>query len=151
MFREISKIETRSQRQSDGKRTSILLEPEPLNIDTRLERRCLAKVEELAKEFRDSEPPFSLGPLLRYFQITRVTERPLDRDACLKRGPQGLYIEVNSLYSKSVRRMGIAHEIGHLIVSQCSAPGNSLGGHHDKRIEDLCDRLAAILLAPSRA
>jgi hypothetical protein len=126
------------------------VESESLRIDTRLERRCLAEAEELAREFQNSEAPLSLGPLLRHFQITRVTERPLDRDACLKRGPQGLYIEVNSLYSKSVRRMGIAHEIGHLIVSQCSAPGNSHWGHHDKRIEDLCDRLAGILLAPTR-
>jgi hypothetical protein len=151
MFRRIAKTETCSLRHSHGKRTSILVESESLRTDAGLERRCFAEVEELAKEFRLSEPPFSWGPLLRYFQITRVTERPLDRDACLKQGPEGLYIEVNSLYSKSVRRMGIAHEIGHLIVSQCSAPGNSHWGHHDGRIEDLCDRLAVILLAPRRA
>jgi len=116
-----------------------------------MERRCLTTAENLASEFRHYTPPFSLGPLLKHFEIARVTERPLDRDACLKRGSEGLYIEVNSLYPMAIRRMAIGHEIGHLIVSQSSTGGHSHWGHYDKRIEDLCDRLAVVLLAPSWA
>jgi hypothetical protein len=138
-------------KQSYGIQGNAVAEPESLKIDARLKSRCITVAEELTNEFRHSVPPFSLGPAFKHFEIARVTERPLDRDACLKQGFEGLYIEVNSLYSEAVRRVGAAHEIGHLIVSQCSPQGYSHWGHHNKRIEDLCDRLGVVLLAPNWA
>jgi hypothetical protein len=120
-------------------------------MDAKLEERCIAAARQLTERFRQSTPPFSLQPLLEHFEVMQVRERPLDRDACLKLDSGGLFIEVNSLYSKAVRRMGIAHEIGHLIIGHCSKRGYLDWGHHDKWIEDLCDRLAGLLLAPSWA
>lgn len=119
-------------------------------MDAELEKRCIGTARQLTDRFRQSAPPFSLQPLLDHFEIKGVRERPLDRDACLRLDAGGLFIEVNSLYSASVRRMGIAHEIGHLIVAHCSR-GPLHWGHHDKWIEDLCDQLAGLLLAPSWA
>jgi hypothetical protein len=120
-------------------------------MDARLEARCVNAARRLSERFRQSTPPFSLGPLLEHFEVTHVRERPLDRDACLRLGSDGLFIEVNSLYPLAVRRLGIAHEIGHLIVSDCSRRGQSHWGHHDNRIESLCDRLAGLLLVPDWA
>src|SRR5882672_3687658 len=148
MFRRAAKSRRCMLQRSNEIRASILAEPESLGIDARLERRCLIAAEGLTNEFRRSVPPFSLDPLLKHFEIARVTERPLDRDACLKQSSEGLYIEVNSLYSKAIRRVGVAHEIGHLIVNQCLPSGHSHWGHHDRRLENLCDRLAVVLLAP---
>lgn len=116
-----------------------------------LETRCLAAAESLANRFRRSSPPFSLEPLLEHFGVTHVRERPLDRDACLKWDSGRLVIEVNSLYSLAFRRAAIAHEIGHLIVAQCSGNGGYHWGHDDKEVEILCDRLAGELLAPNWA
>jgi Zn-dependent peptidase ImmA (M78 family) len=120
-------------------------------MDAKLEERCIHAARQLTDRFRQSAPPFPLQPLLNHFEVRQVRERPLDRDACLKLDSAGLFIEVNSLYSSPVRRMGIAHEIGHLIVDHCSQRGCLHWGHHDKWIEDLCDQLAGLLLAPSWA
>src|SRR5271157_1031739 len=120
-------------------------------MDAKLEERCIDAARQLTDQFRQSSPPFSVQPLLNHFEVRQVRERPLDRDACLKLDSGGLFIEVNSLYPAAVRRMGVAHEIGHLIVGDCSQRGCLDWGHHDKGIEDLCDRLAGLLLAPSWA
>lgn len=117
-------------------------------VDADLEARCVSAARRLSDGFRKSAPPFCLEPLLKHFEVRRVRERPLDRDACLRVDSGGLFIEVNSLYSLSCRRAAIAHEIGHLIVDCCTREGNSEWGCHDKGIESLCDRLAAELLAP---
>jgi Zn-dependent peptidase ImmA (M78 family) len=120
-------------------------------MNSTLEVRCVNTANRLSEQFRRTNPPFPLEPLLQHFKVTEVRERPLDRDACLRLDSGGFLIEVNSLYPPAVRRLGIAHEIGHLIVSHCSQHGHSHWGHHDKRIEDLCDRLAGLLLAPDWA
>jgi hypothetical protein len=120
-------------------------------MDARLEERCIDAARQITDRFRQSAPPFPLQPLLNHFEVRQLRERPLDCDACLRLDSGGLFIEVNSLYSSAVQRMGIAHEIGHLIVGHCSQRGRLHWGHHDKWIEDLCDQLAGLLLAPSWA
>jgi hypothetical protein len=119
--------------------------------DTKLEARCIKAANQLSERFRPASPPFPLEPLLEHFKITEVRERPLDRDAWLRVNAGGFFIEVNILYPPPVRRFGIAHEIAHLIVSNCSRGGHTHWGHHDVRVEDLCDRLAGLLLAPDWA
>jgi len=116
-----------------------------------LEARCIKAARHLSGVFRRSSPPFSLEPLLDHFEVTQVRERPLDIDACLRFDSGKFFIEVNSLYSLACRRAAIAHEIGHLIVSQCTRDGNPDWGHHDETIENLCDRIARELLAPAWA
>jgi Zn-dependent peptidase ImmA (M78 family) len=98
-----------------------------------------------------SSPPFSLTPLVEYFGIAEVRERPLDRDARLVRQSGQLFIEVNSLFPPARRRLSVAHEIGHLIVDRCSGDANRSWGHEDPIIEALCNRLAGGLLAPDWA
>ncbi len=120
-------------------------------VDAGLESRCIGAAQRLSERFAQSGPPISLQPLLEHFEVMQVRERPLDREACLRLDTDGLIIEVNSLHTAPRRRLGIAHEIGHLIVSRCSQPGHSHWGHYDKRIENLCDRLARQLLAPDWA
>lgn len=119
--------------------------------DTNLEARCIGAARQLSNEFRKSFPPFPIEPLLERFEVTEIRERPLDRDACLRFDSGSLYVEVNSLYSLATRRAAIAHEIGHLIVSKCMPDENSHWGHHDREIENLCDRLGGELLAPGWA
>jgi Zn-dependent peptidase ImmA (M78 family) len=122
-----------------------------LRMDATLEARCVGTAQRLSERFAQSAPPISLRPLLEHFEVMQVRERPLDREACLKLDTDGLIIEVNSLHTALRRRLGIAHEIGHLIVSCCSQDGHSHWGHYDNRIENLCDRLARQLLVPDWA
>jgi len=117
----------------------------------RWEARCVDTARRLSDGFRHSLPPFPLEPLLEHFEVREVRERALDRDACLYLDAGGLFVEVNSLYSLACRRAAIAHEIGHLIVDRCTPEKNSHWGCLNKGVEDLCDRLAAELLAPAWA
>ena len=114
-----------------------------------LEAKCLDLARELAQSYSDLAPPFSLQPLIEHFGIERVRERPLDRDACLRAESGRLFIDVNSMYPLVRRRLSIAHEIGHLIVKECSP--EELWGNADPATEALCNRLAGTLLAPELA
>src|SRR2546425_10805515 len=120
-------------------------------MDATLEARCIRAAQRLSERSGQSDPPISLQPLLEHFKVMQVRERPLDRDACLRLDSGDLIIEVNSLYTAARRRFGIAHEIGHLIIDQCSRTGRSHWGHDNTIIENLCDRLAGQLLAPDWA
>ena len=121
-------------------------------IEAGLEQRSVAFATRLTDRLRYRSLPFPLTPLLDYFEINDVRERPLDRDACLRVASGSFLIEVNSLYPLSVRRLGIAHEIGHLVVERCVRNGqSSLGKHCDPRIEGMCDRVARLLLTPDWA
>jgi hypothetical protein len=144
-------VEVEPLRQNGATQGKARAKAKDVRVQRSLEERCIGVAQQLADRFRQSVPPFSLQPLLEHFEVRQVRERPLDRDACLKLDSGGLFIEVNSLYPAAVRRIGIAHEIGHLIVGHCSRPERSHWGHHDKWIEDLCDHLAGLLLAPSWA
>lgn len=124
----------------------------PFEARRNLRARCLCTANRLSRGFEASTPPFPLQPLLDHFDVTYVRKRPLDRDACLKLDAGELVIEVNSLYSSVVQRFSIAHEVGHLVVSQCSR-GERSGWERqdDEWIEGLCDQLAGRLLAPDWA
>lgn len=114
-----------------------------------LEARCLDLARELAQSYSDLTPPFSLKPLIEHFGIEGVRERPLDRDACLRAEAGRLFIDVNSMYPLVRRRLSIAHEIGHLIVKECSP--EVPWGDADPATEALCNRLAGTLLVPELA
>jgi Zn-dependent peptidase ImmA (M78 family) len=139
------------QQQDGATRRKVRTRVRDARVDSGLEARCIDSARHLSDGFRQTAPPFALEPLLKHFEVMQVRERPLDRDACLRFDSGRLFIEVNSLYSVACRRAAIAHEIGHLIVSRCTRDGESHWGHCDRRIENLCDRLAVELLAPSWA
>lgn len=121
-------------------------------IEAGLEQRSIAFATRLTDRLRNRSLPFPLTPFLDYFEICDVRERPLDRDACLRVASGSFLIEVNSLYPLSVRRLGIAHEIAHLIVERCIlSRQSSLGEHSDPKIEIVCDRVARLLLTPDWA
>jgi Zn-dependent peptidase ImmA (M78 family) len=122
-----------------------------LQTGTELESDCLCAARELSRLFARSTPPFCASWLAERFGVSEVRERPLDRDARLIRESGRLFIEVNSLFPNTRRRLSIAHEIGHLIVDRCSPMGQSHWGHENPIIESLCDRLAEHLLAPDWA
>src|SRR5712692_4351583 len=120
-------------------------------MDFQLASRCVDLARELTQLHAGSTPPFSLDPLVQHFGITEVRERPLDRDARLIRESGQLFIEVNSLFPLVRRRLSIAHEIGHLIVSHCSGVAVGHRRHEDPFTEALCNQLAGRLLAPDWA
>jgi hypothetical protein len=144
-FTHVPRIGKHIERQSRPTR-------EAPQIEAGLERRSVALANRLTNLFRNRSRPFPLTALLEYFEIREVRERPLDRDACLRVAPPGFLIEVNSLYPLTVQRLGIAHEIGHLVVERCIRRGqSSLGKHSDPRIEGVCDRVGRLLLTPDWA
>src|SRR5260370_32887497 len=120
-------------------------------MNSQLESRCIALARELTQLHTGSIPPFSLHPLVQHFGITEVRERPLDRDARLIREAGQLFIEVNGLFPLVRRRLSIAHEIGHMIVSRCSGVAVGQRRHEDPFTEAFCNQLAGRLLAPDWA
>lgn len=61
-------------------------------------------------------------------------------------GGHRLTIRINSAHSPQRRRFTLAHEIGHLILSEFL--GGKAPCHKDSQLEDACDAVAAELLMP---
>src|SRR5689334_11365021 len=104
-----------------------------------LANSCLDACQSLAWAYDGQTPPFSLAKILQHFGIRFVRTRRLDRDARIILENKVAIIELNSLFPSVRHRLGIAHEIGHLIVNE------SLGRRRfepcvgDEETESLCD------------
>jgi hypothetical protein len=116
-----------------------------------LEALCITAAKSIARGYQDSGPPFDVRPLLDHFNISEVRERPLDRDARLVFQNGRLAIEVNPLFPANRRRLSVAHELGHILINQCSGADVLCADHDDPASESLCNRLAGELLAPQSA
>jgi Zn-dependent peptidase ImmA (M78 family) len=114
-------------------------------------QRCLALAKELTRSYRHKGPPFSLSDLLPRYGIIEVRERLLPGDGRLLSSPKGFIIEINSLFPRVRRRLTLAHEIGHLILNECTNVGLDFDGHSDSRSESLCNHVAGELLVPDWA
>jgi Zn-dependent peptidase ImmA (M78 family) len=80
--------------------------------------------------------------------VSEVRERPLNEDARLLAKGDGFVIEINSIFPRVRRRLSLAHEIGHLILNECSGNEPHYSGHSDPDSENLCNHLAGELLVP---
>src|ERR1700730_4263054 len=120
-------------------------------METQFASECLKHAQEVANLYRGSSPPFCLETLANHLGVAGIRERPLDRDACIRSESGQIFIDVNCMYSLARRRLSIAHEIGHLIIDQCSAERSRQWGSDSSWIEALCNRLAGSLLVPEWA
>src|SRR4030095_779381 len=83
-----------------------------------LEVQIMDDVRAITKDYSSKSPPFNILPLLSMFDVGAVRERLLDRDARLIKVERGFMIEINSACSKVRKRMSLAHELGHLLISR---------------------------------
>lgn len=120
-------------------------------MDSDLSARCTAKAKELARLYEAEEPPFRLAELLGKYGVSEVRRRPLNGDARLLAEGDGFVIEINSIFPRVRQRLSLAHEIGHLILNECSGRDLHYPGHSDSGFENLCNHVAGELLVPDRA
>ena len=120
-------------------------------MDSDLSRRCITKARELTRLYQQAGPPYNLSELRAQYKILEVRERPLNGDARLFAEKDGFVIEVNSMFPRVRRRLSLAHEVGHLILNECSGEDLSYSGHSDAEFENLCNQIAGELLVPDWA
>jgi Zn-dependent peptidase ImmA (M78 family) len=118
-------------------------------MDRDLSAQCLTRAAELTLLYASAEPPFSLDELTSKYDVSEIRYRPLDKDARLLEGADGYVIEVNSIFPRVRQRLSLAHEIGHLIMGECS--GQAPSSFCDPAAEKLCNNIAGILLVPDSA
>src|SRR5208283_1162012 len=105
-------------------------------MDSDLSARCTAKAKELARLYEAEEPPFKLTELLGKYGVSEVRRRPLNGDARLLAEGDGFVIEINSIFPRVRQRLSLAHEIGHLILNECSGRDLHYPGHSDSGFEN---------------
>jgi len=120
-------------------------------MDCDFSARCIAKARELTLLYESSAPPYQLTELLNKYGVFEVRKRPLNGDARLLAQGDGFVIELNSIFPRVRQRLSLAHEIGHLIVNECSGEDLYFAGHSDPGSETLCNHVAGELLVPRDA
>lgn len=95
---------------------------------------------------RDGTPPIDLEHLARRMGVDEVRHRPMQIDGQLLAGPDKIVVEVCSQRSRPRQRFTLAHELGHLWLTQNRAKhGLEL---HWREEERFCDSFAAAVLMP---
>jgi Zn-dependent peptidase ImmA (M78 family) len=120
-------------------------------MDSDFSARCIARARELSRTYEGIAPPYDLSELLDRYGVYEVIRRPLNVDARLLAKGGGFVIELNSIFPRVRQRLSLAHEIGHLILNECSGQDPCYTGHGDPQSEDLCNHVAGELLVPDWA
>jgi len=103
----------------------------------------------------DLRPPVDIEAVARRLGVVEISPRPIDFDGYLARRPDGnLAIRYRQDSRLARRRFTIAHEIGHILLSQeTGEPFDSPVARRplrDNSEERLANRIAAELLLPER-
>src|SRR5579862_9528944 len=118
---------------------------------TELANKCIVRAKALTRMYRRPDPPFDLAELCSAYRVLEIRERPLTGDARLYAEKDGFVIELNSIFPRVRRRLSLAHEIGHLIINECSGRDLRYDGHSDAECENLCTQIGCELLVPDWA
>jgi Zn-dependent peptidase ImmA (M78 family) len=96
---------------------------------------------------RDSTPPIDLEHLARRMGVDEIRHQPMPIDGQLLAGPDKIVVEVCSQRSRPRQRFTLAHELGHLWLTQNRARYD-LPELHWREEERFCDSFAAAVLMP---
>jgi Zn-dependent peptidase ImmA (M78 family) len=116
-----------------------------------LELQCLEAARQLTQSYKSTVPPFYPASVADQLGVAGIRERLLTCDARVTAEMSGLYIEINSVFPETRRRLSLAHEIGHLILDKCMGGAHLQEKNHSREVEALCNRIAGLLLAPDWA
>ena len=111
-------------------------------------RRVMEEARRLLDECGIERPPVDLVRIARRLDIRRIRELDIRLDGQLVELGDGGYEVILSRRAPHTRqRFTLAHEIAHILVA---APGNGSMSCGDAATEELCNRVAAELLIPTR-
>lgn len=98
----------------------------------------------------DPTPPIDVVRLAQALGVDSITVTDLIEDGRVSHGPSGTHIFVSEHINRARRRFTLAHELGHILLSEPGEPlmaERSLPVRSDE--ERLCDEIAAAILMPS--
>ncbi len=96
---------------------------------------------------RDTSPPVDLDHLARRMGVDEVVRRPMEIDGRLLAGPDRIVVQLCSQRSYVRQRFTLAHELGHLWLSQ-NRVKSELPPLEWREEERFCNRFAAAILMP---
>lgn len=108
-----------------------------------------AAVRSKLSESGQIKPPINLREVSAAFGVHQINLADISADAMLQASKQGYRVILKRGVIRQRTRFSWAHELGHLLLDRPKSGAAAFRGVEQRKIEQLCDQIAAEILMPA--